>query len=91
MIPPPHHSSSSSSSSSKLILWLQDYYDIIKTPMDLGTIKNKLDTGAYTNPWEYCDDVWLMFDNAWLYNKKNSRVYKWCSKVGETIPASVSY
>ena len=49
--------------------------------MDLSTIKRKLDTGEYTDPWEYCDDVWLMFDNAWLYNKKTSRVYKWCSKV----------
>ena len=22
-----------------------------------------------------------MFDNAWLYNKKTSRVYKFCTKV----------
>lgn len=64
-----------------LSFFYQDYYDIIKTPMDLATIKNKLDTGQYTDPWLYCDDVWLMFDNAWLYNKKTSRVYKWCSKV----------
>lgn len=25
----------------------------------------------------------LMFDNAWTYNKKTSRVYKSCSKVSE--------
>ena len=49
--------------------------------MDLGTIRRKLDTGQYTNPWEYVNDVWLMFDNAWLYNKKTSRVYKYCTKV----------
>jgi len=30
---------------------------------------------------QYCDDVWLMFDNAWLYNRKTSRVYKYCTKV----------
>ncbi len=64
--------------------WLfsvQDYYDIVKNPMDLSTIKRKLDTGQYKDPWEYCDDVWLMFDNAWLYNRKTSRVYKYCTTV----------
>jgi len=49
--------------------------------MDLSTIKRKLDTGQYKDPWEYVDDVWLMFDNAWIYNKKSSRVYKYCTKV----------
>lgn len=49
--------------------------------MDLSTIRRKLDTGQYTDPWQYCDDVWLMFDNAWLYNRKTSRVYKYSSKV----------
>lgn len=59
----------------------QDYFDIVKKPMDLSTIRRKLDTGQYTDPWQYCDDVWLMFDNAWLYNRKTSRVYKYSSKV----------
>ena len=49
--------------------------------MDLSTIKEKLEMGEYMNPWEFCDDVWLMFDNAWLYNRKNSKVYKYCTKV----------
>lgn len=60
----------------------QDYHDIVKKPMDLGSIKRKLDNGQYNNPWEYVNDVWLMFDNAWLYNRKTSRVYKYCTKVG---------
>lgn len=62
-------------------LGIPDYFDIVKKPMDLSTIKKKLDIGKYTDPWEYVDDVWLMFDNAWLYNKKTSRVYKYCTKV----------
>lgn len=49
--------------------------------MDLSTIRRKLDSGMYKDPWEYVDDVWLMFDNAWLYNRKTSRVYKYASKV----------
>lgn len=63
------------------VLGIPDYFDIVKKPMDLSTIKKKLDIGKYTDPWEYVDDVWLMFDNAWLYNKKTSRVYKYCTKV----------
>ncbi len=62
-------------------LGIPDYFDIIKKPMDLSSIKKKLDAGEYKDPWEFVDDVWLMFENAWTYNKKNSRVYKYCSKV----------
>lgn len=62
---------------------LQDYFDIVKNPMDLSTIKRKLDTGQYQEPWQYVEDIWLMFNNAWLYNRKTSRVYKYCSKLAE--------
>ena len=62
-------------------LGIPDYFDIVKKPMDMSTIKRKLDTGLYTDPWDYVDDVWLMFDNAWLYNRKTSRVYRYCTKV----------
>jgi hypothetical protein len=53
--------------------------------MDLASIKRKLDTGQYKDPWDYVDDVWLMFDNAWLYNRKTSRVYKYCTKVCSSV------
>lgn len=66
-------------------LGIPDYFDIVKRPMDLSTIKNKLTSGKYTDPWEYVDDVWLMFDNAWLYNRKTSRVYRYCTKVNNLI------
>lgn len=62
-------------------LGIPDYLEIVKKPMDLSTIKKKLDMNQYTDPWEYVDDVWLMFDNAWLYNRKTSRVYRYCTKV----------
>ncbi|KAF8357427.1 cbp-1 [Pristionchus pacificus] len=60
------------------VLGCPDYFDIIKHPMDLSTIYAKLQSCKYTNPWQFCDDMWLMFDNAWMYNKKNSKVYKMC-------------
>lgn len=65
-------------------LGIPDYFEIVKTPIDLSTIKMKFDRQEYKDPWEYVDDVWLMFDNAWLYNRKNSRVYRYCTKVSET-------
>uniref|UniRef100_A0AAQ5ZIQ9 histone acetyltransferase n=1 Tax=Amphiprion ocellaris TaxID=80972 RepID=A0AAQ5ZIQ9_AMPOC len=66
-----------------------DYFDIVKNPIDLSTIKRKLDTGQYQEPWQYVDDVWLMFNNAWLYNRKTSRVYKYCSKLAEVFESEI--
>jgi E1A/CREB-binding protein len=60
---------------------IPDYFDIVKKPMDMSSIKRKLDAGMYQTPWEFVDDVWLMFENAWVYNRKNTRVYKYCTKV----------
>ncbi|XP_075422470.1 CREB-binding protein isoform X2 [Ascaphus truei] len=72
-----------------LLLGIPDYFDIVKSPMDLSTIKRKLDTGQYQEPWQYVDDVWLMFNNAWLYNRKTSRVYKFCSKLAEVFEQEI--
>ena len=64
-----------------ILLGIPDYFTIIKRPMDLSTIRKNLDEGKYENPWQFIDDVQLMFNNAWLYNRKNTRVYKSCTKV----------
>jgi hypothetical protein len=42
--------------------------------MDLHTIKSNLDEGKYKNAWQFCDHVWLMLENAWLYNRKKTEV-----------------
>ncbi len=60
---------------------IPDYPEKIKHPMDLTTIRNNLEDGVYKDPWEVLDHFRLMFNNAWLYNKKNSKVYKMCTKV----------
>nr|CAD7606217.1 unnamed protein product [Timema genevievae] len=70
-------------------LGIPDYFDIVKRPMDLSAVKRKLDTGQYSDPWEYVDDVWLMFDNAWLYNRKTSRVYRYCTKLSEVFEQEI--
>ncbi|MEQ2166173.1 hypothetical protein GOODEAATRI_025167, partial [Goodea atripinnis] len=72
-----------------MVLGIPDYFDIVKNPIDLSTIKRKLDTGQYQEPWQYVDDIWLMFNNAWLYNRKTSRVYKYCTKLAEVFEAEI--
>ncbi|KAH9488456.1 hypothetical protein Btru_062790 [Bulinus truncatus] len=72
-----------------VVLHIPDYFEIVKKPMDLSTIRRKLDSGMYKDPWEYVDDVWLMFDNAWLYNRKTSRVYKYASKLAEVFESEI--
>ncbi|PNX95862.1 bromodomain-containing protein [Trifolium pratense] len=49
-------------------LGLHDYYDIIKNPMDLGSVKEKLAKNAYSTPADFAYDVRLTFNNALTYN-----------------------
>ncbi|CAL4999618.1 unnamed protein product [Urochloa decumbens] len=56
-------------------LGLQDYFTIIKHPMDLGTIRARLSKGQYRNPKEFADDVRLTFHNAMTYNPKGQDVH----------------
>ncbi|RRT61411.1 hypothetical protein B296_00019400 [Ensete ventricosum] len=55
---------------------LHDYFQIIKAPMDLGTVKKKLHKGLYPSPAEFASDVRLTFNNALLYNPKGHEVFK---------------
>ncbi|KAJ6949330.1 hypothetical protein NC651_003359 [Populus alba x Populus x berolinensis] len=54
---------------------IPDYYTIIKNPMDLGTIKSKISSGAYSSPLEFMADVRLTFKNAMVYNPQGSDAY----------------
>ncbi|WOL17367.1 transcription factor GTE1 [Canna indica] len=52
-------------------LGLDDYYEVIKKPMDIGTIKNQMeakDGSGYKNVREIYADVRLVFTNAMKYN-----------------------
>jgi hypothetical protein len=49
--------------------------------MDLSTIRTKLQRGEYTDPWAVCDDYRLMVENACIYNKRITRVYRAALKV----------
>ncbi|XWS52153.1 hypothetical protein CRYUN_Cryun11dG0042800 [Craigia yunnanensis] len=51
-------------------LGLRDYYSIVKHPMDLGTVKTRLNKNWYKSTREFAEDVRLTFSNAMLYNPK---------------------
>ncbi|KAI5333088.1 PREDICTED: mRNAion factor [Prunus dulcis] len=51
-------------------LGLHDYNKIIKKPMDLGTVKTRLNENWYKTPVEFAEEVRLTFNNAMLYNPK---------------------
>lgn len=50
------------------LLALHDYHDIIKKPMDLGTVKRKMDSRGYKSAPEFAADVRLIFTNCYKYN-----------------------
>ncbi|VDK39058.1 unnamed protein product [Taenia asiatica] len=70
-------------------LKLADYPSIVPFPMDLSTIEKKLKSGEYLDPWDVVNDFWLMFNNAWRYNRKNSKIYKACSRLSEIFEGIV--
>ncbi|VEL21229.1 unnamed protein product, partial [Protopolystoma xenopodis] len=65
-------------------LGLYDYHDIIKCPMDLGTMKLKLENGQYHSKHEFAEDMRLMFLNCYKYNGEESDV----AKIGKALQAT---
>ncbi|KAL1560625.1 transcription factor GTE4-like isoform X2 [Salvia divinorum] len=56
-------------------LGLHDYFEIIRNPMDLGTVKGRLAQNWYKSPMEFAEDVMRTFQNAMTYNPKGQDVY----------------
>ena len=66
-------------------LGLHDYYDMIKRPMDLGTVRKKLETRVYCNGAEFAEDVRLIFTNCYRYNANESDVVMMARKLQVSI------
>merc|ERR1712227_777264 len=49
-----------------------DYHLCIKTPMDLETIRSKLNDMIYTCNQEVISDIRLVFNNCYSYNMENA-------------------
>ncbi|XP_062226801.1 transcription factor GTE2-like [Phragmites australis] len=56
-------------------LGLHDYHTVIKSPMDLGTVKENLAAGRYPSLDAFAADVRLIFSNALRYNPAGHEVH----------------
>lgn len=73
-----------------------DYYDVIKVPMCLRLIQQKIETGAYSRWNSFEEDMLVMFANARQYNLPDSQVCQDAATLevayrqyAEKLPASV--
>lgn len=51
-----------------------NYFDVISKPMDMGTIKKKLNYNSYNNPKDFVDDMRQVFKNCYAYNGENHEI-----------------
>ncbi|XP_025156763.1 bromodomain-containing protein 2 isoform X8 [Harpegnathos saltator] len=63
------------------LLGLHDYHEIIKKPMDLGTVKSKMDNREYKTAQEFASDVRLIFTNCYKYNPPDHDVVSMARKL----------
>jgi len=57
-------------------LSIPDYPKIVKKPMDLSTMRSKLDSGAYSTAEKFRDDFKLIISNCFLYNPPGTPVHQ---------------
>ncbi|XP_054724235.1 bromodomain-containing protein 3-like [Uloborus diversus] len=67
------------------LLDLPDYHEVIKHPMDLGTVKTKLDNHEYNSPDDFASDVRLVFTNCYKYNPPDHEVVAMARKLQDVF------
>ena len=60
-----------------------DYYDVIKHPMDLSTMKKKVEENVYSTLNDFEKDFYLVWHNATIYNHKDTIYYRAAIRVKE--------
>ncbi|XP_010862793.1 bromodomain-containing protein 3b isoform X1 [Esox lucius] len=66
-------------------LELHDYHEIIKHPMDLSTVKKKMDSRDYQDAQSFATDVRLMFSNCYKYNPPDHEVVAMARKLQDVF------
>ncbi|KAF0699909.1 Aste57867_9549 [Aphanomyces stellatus] len=54
---------------------LYDYLQVVKTPMDMGTVRIKLNKDEYKKSEDFAKDMRLIWDNCKLYNQDGSDLW----------------
>ncbi|KAF9607953.1 hypothetical protein IFM89_003873 [Coptis chinensis] len=62
---------------------LPDYHEIIENPMDFGTVRKKLEDGAYTTLEQFESDVFLISSNAMQYNSPDTIYFRQARAIQE--------
>ncbi|KAK9447283.1 uncharacterized protein V1518DRAFT_387264 [Limtongia smithiae] len=60
---------------------VSDYYNIIKEPMDLSTMEQRLESDAYQTMEEFLHDARLIYNNCRQYNNETTTYYKNATKL----------
>ncbi|XP_056606006.1 bromodomain testis-specific protein isoform X1 [Triplophysa dalaica] len=71
-------------------LGLHDYHEIIHQPMDMSTIKKKLETREYTDAMQFAADMRLMFSNCYKYNPPAHEVVAMARKLQDVFESCFS-
>ncbi|ORM42266.1 Histone acetyltransferase GCN5 [Babesia sp. Xinjiang] len=58
-----------------------DYYDIIKNPTDISTMKRKAKNGEYKTKAQFGEELKRMFDNCRRYNTPHTIYYKYANEL----------
>ncbi|XP_038820895.1 bromodomain-containing protein 3-like isoform X5 [Salvelinus namaycush] len=66
-------------------LELHDYHEIIKHPMDLSTVKKKIDGREYPDAQMFAADVRIMFSNCYKYNPPDHEVVAMARKLQDVF------
>eukprot|EP00762_Andalucia_godoyi_P002109 ANDGO_02479.mRNA.1 Transcription factor GTE10 len=57
-------------------LGIPDYFDVIKSPMDLATVESKLNRGLYSSVDDFAHDMRLIFQNCRAYNAAENPIHR---------------
>ncbi|KAI3980635.1 hypothetical protein MKX01_025200 [Papaver californicum] len=62
---------------------LPDYLEIVEQPMDFGTVRKKLSSGAYSCLEQFEKDVFLICSNAMQYNSSDTVYFRQARSIQE--------
>lgn len=61
------------------------YYEVISNPMDLGTIKTKLENNVYASSAAFAEDVRRVWENCYQFNPPESDYYRYAKKLHDVF------
>ena len=70
---------------------LDDYFDVIKKPMDLSTVRSKILGNTYSSLDEFKKDVNLIWSNAIKYNGKGSFTAKMAEQLSKVFNEGMKF